>query len=131
MLSNYILQSYCFDVQAAAFSKIKIEPIFSSSDHVISLIYPLKTGLFTQVATELSALILRLLKVSVFYFFQGQPIFKSTDQCVYKFEWKTYEVCDEDEKVDEKKCTIKDNDSGNLFDLSPLKKKNKRDYVVS
>ena len=55
---------------------------------------------------------------------------KSCDNCVCNFEWKTYEACEEDEKIDEVKCTVKDENSNHIYDLSPLRKSNNGLYKV-
>ena len=46
------------------------------------------------------------------------------------FEWKTYEVCDENEKIDEKNCTVEDKNSNHIYDLSPLRKSKHGSYRV-
>eukprot|EP00794_Sanderia_malayensis_P000415 gene415-1051_t len=62
---------------------------------------------------------------------KGEPVLKSTNDCVYTFEWKTSAVCKEEEKVDEAKCTVDDTTTNNKFDLSPLKKTHLHDYKVN
>ncbi|XP_071956716.1 cation-independent mannose-6-phosphate receptor-like [Antedon mediterranea] len=53
---------------------------------------------------------------------ESAPVFtrKSSDGCMYEFEWRTAAACPQEEAIKSHSCTAYDDERGLIFDLTPL-----------